>query len=253
MKRLILGLVFVLATSNAWALSDIVQHGYGHFENGISVGSKVGGTNEVIDKNGNVTLSGIGGTLTVNSLTAASGANLTLNTTSDDKQVRINSRSFTQATGDSMAFQAKPSQTVTTTGSVQGGQISPRLQTGVAAATLIGLHVDTDMKGTTGNVSTAIRTLELENVNDATSTRTVADYEALKFRINATGTTLTNDAVIMRVPATEGGYNWTLFGKFDAVTGVFVAPGNTSAISNAGYLKIKIGSTAYRIPVLEDE
>jgi hypothetical protein len=40
---------------------------------------------------------------------------------------------------------------------------------------------------------------------------------------------------------------------FPAIASTIATPGNTSAISNAGYIKITIGGTDFRIPVLEDE
>lgn len=56
---------------------------------------------------------------------APADTNLDLKTTTDSKPVRINSRNYTQASGDSIGFQATPNQTVTTTGEVFGAQLKP--------------------------------------------------------------------------------------------------------------------------------
>lgn len=52
---------------------------------------------------------------------AAAANDLSINTVSDDKIVKINSRNYTQVSGSSIGFQVKPAQTVTSTGSVIGG------------------------------------------------------------------------------------------------------------------------------------
>jgi hypothetical protein len=136
-------------------------------------------------------------------------SNFGINTISDDKQVRINSRAFTQASGDSIGFQSKPNQTVTTTGTVKGGDISPRLQDAIAAANLIGLHVDCDQKGTTGNISGDVRILELEAVTDVTRTSTVAgDVCLIKGRTNHTAA-VTGHVVAIKLGQSEAaGGNW---------------------------------------------
>jgi hypothetical protein len=87
---------------------------------------------------------------------SVSGQNNVINTVSDDRTVRINSRSYTQATGDSIGFQSKPNQTVTTTGTVRGGEISPRVAAGVGAGELTALQIYPTLKGATGAVTNVI-------------------------------------------------------------------------------------------------
>lgn len=177
--------------------------------------------------------------------TAESAQHLILNTVSDDKQVRINSRSFTQASGDSMAFQAKPSQTVTTTGSVQGGQISPRLQAGIAAASLIGLHIDTDMKGATGgDVSGDVRGMEIEMVSDASSGRTIAgDVQGIRFRTNLDATVTGHVVPIYVLSGEAAGGQWDAFVKFSAaIAGVVNHAPGTEPTTADGYIKVLVGS-----------
>src|SRR3990167_11387932 len=86
---------------------------------------------------------------TFETIEGASGQNLLINTISDDKTVRINSRNYTQATGSSIGFQSKPAQNATSTGSVIGGEISPRINNTFTVANIIGLHVDAYVRGTT--------------------------------------------------------------------------------------------------------
>lgn len=205
---------------------------------------------------GDVTITGTlatTGALTFDgSLTAVSGDHLVLNTTSDDRQVRINSRNFTQATGDSIAFQSKPNQTVATTGSVYGGQVSPRCADTIACANLIGLEISPILKGTSGAVSGDWRAADLILEDEGAGRTITGDAEFIRARPNL-ASTVTGDVMFAELLTAEGATNWELFASFPAVSSVFVAPGNTTALSNQGYVKVKIGGTAYRIPVLEDE
>lgn len=168
-------------------------------------------------------------------------ANFGLNTLSDDKQVRINSRSYTQATGDTMAFQSKPSQTVTTTGTVKGGDISPRLQDAVAAANLIGLHIDVDQKGTTGNISGQVAVLELEAVTDVTRTSTVSgDCSIIKARTNFTPT-VTGHVVFAKLQQSEAaGGNWDGLVKAPVQASFCAKHTNAGATlpTDAGYITV---------------
>lgn len=136
---------------------------------------------------------------------AATAQHLSLNTQSDDKQVRINSRNFTQATGSSIGFQAKPAQTVTSTGSVIGGEISPRVNSAVEIASVIGLHVDAYLKGTAaGTVSGDVRGLQIEMVTDDAGTRTVGgDVTGLRFRTAFSATTITGKMCAIKIEKPE--------------------------------------------------
>lgn len=195
----------------------------------------------------------IGSSTSALSFTAPTGEDLVLNTTTDSKIVKINSRDYTQASGSSIAFQAKPNQTVLTTGTVYGGQIQPRYASGIAGDSLVGLDVEPILKGTTGNLSGDWRGLDVVLESDNPSSRTIAGT-ATGIRVrNNIHTTVTGDVEVIQVTDDGGTTPYELLGTFPAVAGVFVAPGNTSAIANAGYLKIKIGGTAYRLVVMEDE
>ena len=181
---------------------------------------------------------------------AASGQHLLLNTTSDDKQVRINSRSFTQATGDSIGFQSKPSQTVTTTGSVFGGQISPRLQSGVAAGNIIGLDVNSDLKGTAaGTVSGDVRALNLELVTDDSGTRTVSgNVNAIRIRSVFSATTISGKFVPIRIEKAEAQTNSKQYDAIlelpSTVAGVWNDAPGTEPTTADGYIKVLVNGAA---------
>jgi hypothetical protein len=144
-------------------------------------------------------------TPTIDTITAASAAHLVLNTTSDDKQPRLNSRSFAQTSGSSIGFQAKPAQNVASTGSVIGAEISPRANSGIAVANVIGLHVDAYLKGTAaGTISGDVRGQQIELVSDDAGTRDIGgNVSGLRIRMAFSAGTVTGKIAAIRVEKPE--------------------------------------------------
>lgn len=178
---------------------------------------------------------------------------LFLETSDDDRQVRINSRDFSQTSGNSIAFQAKPSQTATTTGEVIGAEISPRVQSGIGFGVLKGLHIDVDMKGTSGGNGTDVRVLELEAVDAGVNTRTVSgDVAFIRFRSNLSTGTLSGDQTIFKIEAHEGSQAWDAFVKAPASSGLSGGTITDALPANTGWIRVKLGSTFGKVPVYAD-
>lgn len=188
--------------------------------------------------------SGVGGLL------AGATANLDLKTTTDSKPVRINSRNYTQASGDSIGYQAKPSQTVTTTGAVYGSQISPRLQNGVAASALVAVQGAPVTKGASaGTISADVRAFEAAiDLNDVDGTRTVTGVvSALYAFLQApSGGTYTGGCAVIHVP-TPNTKGWDFLVNASATAGCLVVGAGTYSTSD-GYFIVKVGASTYRVP-----
>ncbi len=92
---------------------------------------------------------------------------------SDTKNVRINSRNYTQTSGDASGVQIKPNQTVATAG-ITGLEVSPRFASGVAGTSLVGIKCDPVLKGSGGgNLSGSVTGIQV-NIDFGTSqTRTI--------------------------------------------------------------------------------
>lgn len=142
---------------------------------------------------------------TMGVIEAATANDLSLNTVSDDKTVKINSRNYTQASGSSIGFQVKPAQTVTSTGSVIGGEISPRVNDDIDIANVIGLHVDAYLKGTTAKtISGDVRGLQVELVTDDAGTNTISgNVSAIRIRAAFSASTLTGNMSAIRIEKAE--------------------------------------------------
>lgn len=185
---------------------------------------------------------------TVSAYVAGTSKNLDLKTVTDSKPVRINSRNYTQATGDSIAFQATPNQTVTTTGEVFGAQFKPRIASGIDAATVNGCGIDSELKGPgAGDLSSDLRGINL--YMGATGTGTIGgNVVALRARaevnINPTG-----HIVLIHALQHEGSQGWDGLIKFSEALGTHSMTTNADKTGNAksGTIKVIANGTEYHI------
>jgi len=189
---------------------------------------------------------------TVTRVFGSLGNNLMLQTVSDNKPVTINSRNYTQTSGSSIGFQSKPAQTVTSTGSVIGAEISPRVNNDIDIANVIGLHVDTYLKGTTANtVSADVRGMQIEMVTDDSGTHTVSgNVTGLRFRTAFSATAITGDMEAIRIEFPEAQTNSQTYDQVLTLTGTVAgvwnnAPGTEPSTAD-GYIKVKVnGAVRY--------
>ena len=193
----------------------------------------------------NWVVSGFGG----NALVSAD--HLALDTSVDSKQVHINSRNFVQTSGDSIGFQSKPAQAATSTGTVQGGQISPRVNDTFGLGTIIGLHVDSYLKGTTGNLSGDVRGLNLELVTDDAGARNITgNVSFIRMRGAFSAGTVTGKISAIRIEKLE---TQTGSKQFDAVLELPSTNSDVWGVKGSDYtpaqprakIKVLINGTAY--------
>lgn len=177
---------------------------------------------------------------------------LVLDTDTDSKQVRINSRNFTQASGDSMGFQTTPNQTVTTTGEIFGGQIKPRAAASIGCGGVNGLGIDVEMKDGTANNSGDMRGLNI--YLGALGSGTISgDIVGIRLRLEA-AKTVSGDIVALEVEDNEAADDWTHLLKVNAALGTHGMTTNSDKTGNtkSGTLKVKAGSTLYHIQLYAD-
>ncbi len=172
-----------------------------------------------------------------------------LETTHDSKQVKLNARDFSQASGDSIAFMAQPNQIVTTTGEVFGGQIKPRIADAISAATVNGLGIDSELKGTGATTVTS----DLRGINmylGAAAAAHVIGGDVVAFRTRAeVSTNPTGHIVLHKVVQHEGSQGWDAFVKFSEALGTHSMTTNSDKTGNAksGTIKVIANNTEYHI------
>ena len=157
------------------------------------------------------------------------------------KTIRLNSQTdSTTLTGNLIGFQSKPRCGVTrTSDSVIGGEISPSVSSGVAltgaSGSLIGLHVDTYLRGTAaGTIGGNVAVLELEQVTDDAGVRDITGYvTAIRIRkVFSAGTVSgVQSAIRVEKPEVQTGSE-TYDGLFDLTS--IVGSGATLVWTDAG-------------------
>lgn len=172
-----------------------------------------------------------------------------LDTTSDDRAVRINSRNYSTITtgGTALGFQSNPAQNVSnTTGTIKGGEIIPRINDGFTASTIEGLHVASYLKGTTSRtMSGDVRGLRIELVTDNAATNVISGtVSAISIRTVFSATTITGTMSVMHVEVPETQTNSQDYDAFLDLTGTSAAWGSTGTPSTqSGFIKLRVNST----------
>lgn len=168
------------------------------------------------------------------------------------KTVRIGSITNTGTANSFIGFQSKPGQGASMANDVIGGEISPRINDTFAltgTGSIIGLHVDCYLKGTTGNIAGDVRGLQCELVDDGGSSRTVSGYVThLRIRSNLS-CTVTGKYTAIRVENEEGTKALDALIQFTAGSGALVESSGTVGGTQDKAIKIIIDSTTYYIPL----
>jgi len=178
---------------------------------------------------------------------------------SDSHPVTLNSRDFRRTTGDSIGFQSFANQSVTSTGTVFGGQVRARLADDIDMGNLIGLQSDVFLAGTTAKtVSGDIRGLQIELTTSDSATNTVSgDVTGIRIRAAFSASTLTGDMVPIKIEVAETQTNsqqWdAVFELEGANTGIW-ASGAASGVGDTedGYFKIIIDGVAQYVMTFSD-
>jgi len=170
-------------------------------------------------------------------------SHLHLDTENDQKNVRINSRDYTRTSGDQSAVQSKPNMSVTGTGGITAIEVSPRFADGCAGSKLVGVMSNPDLKGTTGDLSSAMRCFEGKLESASGSTRTVAEAYVLHC-MQALHGTVTVGPYPIKVDAGGGNVAWAGFALLPSDAQVAASDDTTLGDGSVfGYIKVKIGST----------
>lgn len=189
-------------------------------------------------------------------ITPSGGQNLQLNagvTNSDmaGRTVRIDSVTNTGTANSWIGFQSKPGQGASTANNVIGFEVSPRLNDGIAltgTGSIIGAHVDTFLRGTTGNVAGDVRGQQIELVTDDAGTRTISgDVVGERFRMAFSGT-VTGNIVPFKIEKSEVQTNsksWTALMKLTSTqAGVWNDAPGTEPTTADGYIKVIVNGNA---------
>jgi len=182
------------------------------------------------------------------------GKHKLVNTTVAGGTVRLNSITKTDTSDDFIGFQSKPAMGATTTKTVTGAEISPRLNNTFGAGNVIGLHVDTFLKGTgTGTISGDVRGQQIEMVTDDNGGKTVSgNVVGLRFRTAWSGT-ITGKMIAIRIekPETQtGSKNYDYVFDLPSDNALIWRDDYTTEVTTlAGALKVRVNGADRWIPL----
>jgi outer membrane lipoprotein SlyB len=172
------------------------------------------------------------------------------NTDQAGETVRIDSITNTGTANSWIGFQSKPGQGTTMANPVMGFEVSPRLNDGVAltgaSGTIIGGHIDTYLRGTTGNVAGDVRGEQIELITDDGGSRVVTgDVVGLRMRAAFSGT-VTGHVVPFRIEFAENQTNSVDWEALMKLTGTQAGVWNddpateVDATTVKGYVKLLV-------------
>lgn len=165
-----------------------------------------------------------------------------INTEDDQKNVRINSRDYTRTSGDQTAVQTKPNMSVTGTGGITGIEASPRFADACAGSKCVGIMSNPILKGTTGDLTSAMRCYEGKLESDSGSTRTLAEAYVLH-AMQALHGTVTTGPYVIAVDAAGGNVAWAGLLKLPDDSQIATDTGTPGAVTGAtGWIKVLVGS-----------
>ena len=190
-----------------------------------------------------------------NARTGIKGTSLTepLVTEKDTENIKLNSRTYTTASGDRTAVQIKPNQAITGTAGMTGLEVSPRFTDACAGSKLVGIMSNPDLKGSSGDLSSVIRCYEAKF--DGGTGRTVTGAAYALDAMTANEATISGGCFVIGVEAAGGGgTGWTGFLRASASGAGGVTVGtdgmgkDPEGTAEDGYITIYVGETEYQIP-----
>lgn len=210
------------------------------------------GTGSVPGTNG-LHMTGTGSSGTNSTPIVGTADHLYINTTLDNKNVRINSRTYTQTSGDTIGFQSAPSQGASTTGEVFGAQIKPRVAGGFDAATVNGMGLDSELKSGAGDLSSDLRGINM--YLGATGSGTIGgDIVGIRARVES-AINPTGNIILIKLVDGEGAQDWDGLVKFGAALGTQGGTTNSDKTANSKVGTIKVlasDGTVYHIQLYAD-
>lgn len=169
---------------------------------------------------------------------AIRGNHLKLESDLDNKNVRINSRNFVDATAGMVGVQIKPSRTVTGTGDLTGLEVSPRNQNGISGNSLTAIKADPVLKSVatlTGSLKAVECNLDLGSPVIAGDISAFSAFLQLVTAANVTGNII---PFLIRAPDTA---QWTHLMELEAGNSVIANDVETGTSgTKRGWLLIEV-------------
>jgi hypothetical protein len=189
-------------------------------------------------------------TLYVDTISSLAANHLALNTQASDKNVRINSKTFTSDVSI-VAAQIKPAAGVTLTNGIVGLEVEPRVNDTFGGTSIHGIYAAPWKRGTgaAGNLSGDMLAIEGKLQSDSGYTGTITGPAAILRAVNSLHGTVTTGPVVIYANQHEGNVAWTALLEGAQALGTHSLTTNSDKTANAksGTLKVRFNNTEYHI------
>jgi hypothetical protein len=190
------------------------------------------------------------GTGEFSTIQAIASGHLALNTQDSDKNVRINSKTFT-ADASIVAVQIKPAAGVALTNGIVGLEVEPRINDTFAGTSIHAIYAAPWKRGTgaAGNLSGDFLAIEGKLQSDSGYTGTITGPAAVLRAVNSLHGTITKGPVVIYANQHEGNVAWTALLEGAEALGTHSLTTSTDKTGNAksGTLKVRFNNTEYHI------
>lgn len=181
-------------------------------------------------------------------LKAAADDHLRIETMQDSKNVRINSRNVTQATGDHTGVQIKPSKTADGTGSMTGLEVSPRFQASMGGNNLRAILGDPVLKAGSGDLTGQVVAFEANIDFGVDGTRTITGDVSAFSSFLAIPSTFTYSALVSFLRIRDVNIKgWDAFLNCDSNGNGAITDSDKSGNSKSHTLKVYVGASLFHI------
>ncbi len=186
-------------------------------------------------------------------LKAVAADHFKINTQQDGKNVRINSRNVTQATGDHTAVSIKPNKSADGTGSVTGLEVSPRFAASMGGSDLRAILADPLLKAGSGDITGQVVALEANLDFGVSGTRTITGDVSAFSAFLAVPSTYTYSGYISFLRVRDVNIKgWDCFLNLDSANTGMTTTTDKTGQSDYGTLKVRIGTTLVHIALFND-
>ncbi len=192
----------------------------------------------------------ISGIVEAATLQSALAGHLALNTQASNKNVRINSQTFT-TDASIVAAQIKPAAGVALTNGIVGLEVEPRINDTFAGTSIHGIFAGPWKRGTgaAGNLSGDFLAIEGKLQSDSGYSGTITGPAAILRAVNSLHGTVTTGPVVIYANQHEGNVAWTALLEGAEALGTHSLTTATDKTGNtkSGTLKVRFNNTEYHI------
>ncbi len=192
---------------------------------------------------------------TIGTVQSSATDHLLLNTQASDKNVRINSRTYT-VDASIVGAQIKPAAGVALTNGLIGLEVEPRVNDTFAGTNIHAIYAAPWKRGTgaAGNLSGDFLAVEGKLQSDSGYTGTITGPAAVLRAINSLHGTVTTGPVVIYANQHEGNVAWTalLEGAEALGTHSLTTASDKTGNTKSGTIKVRFNNTLYHIQLYAD-